>query len=129
MPPFRESQRNIDPWTQQPFDHEEEDLQSAAVDDGKEHSLASSREVKSTSDHETQTDELSQDKLSQVNNKLRRALQTIKEKVHQAAIEHPEIFTDTGDDTLERLNHLIAAVGNQATQIEALRAETHELQR
>ena len=79
-----------------------------------------------TADHETQTDELSQDKLSQVNNKLRRALQTIKEKVHQAAIEHPEIFTDTGDDTLERLDHLIAAVGNQAAQIQFLKNEMEE---
>ena len=83
---------------------------------------------KDTTDHETQTEELTQDKLSQVNNKLRRALQTIKEKVHQAAIEHPEIFTGTGDDTLERLNHLISTVGHQAIQIEALQAETHELQ-
>lgn len=81
-----------------------------------------------TTDQETQTEELTQDKLSQVNNKLRRALQTIKEKVHQAAIEHPKMFIGAGDDTLERLNHLISAVGHQAMQIEALQAETYELQ-
>ncbi|CAF4514139.1 unnamed protein product, partial [Rotaria sp. Silwood2] len=81
--------------------------------------------IQETIDNETQTDEQSQDKLVQINNKLKRALQTIKDKIHQAIIERPDLFPDTNDDTLERLDHLISTIKNQAIQIDTLQNE-HE---
>jgi hypothetical protein len=83
--------------------------------------------IKQTIDNETQTEEQSQDKLTQVNNKLKRALQTIKDKIHQAVIERPELFPDVGDDTIERLDYLILAIGNQATHIDDLNNEYENL--
>jgi hypothetical protein len=83
--------------------------------------------IKQTIDNETQTEEQSQDKLVQVNSKLKRALQTIKDKIHQAVIERSELFPDVGDDTIERLDHLILAIGNQATHIEILNNEYENL--
>ncbi|CAF4939413.1 unnamed protein product, partial [Rotaria sp. Silwood1] len=74
-------------------------------------------------DNETQTDDQQHDKLIQVNNKLKRALQTIKEKIHRVVVERPELFVDSTDDTIERLDHLISAVGHQAAQIELLKTE------
>ncbi len=84
--------------------------------------------IKQTIDNETQTDEQTQDKLIQVNNKLKRALQTIKDKIHQAVVERPQLFPDVGDDTIERLDHLISAIGNQATQIDLLQNERDHAQ-
>ena len=83
--------------------------------------------IKQTADNETQTEEQSQDKLTQVSNKLKRALQTIKDKIHQAVIERPELFPDAGDDTIERLDYLILAVGNQAKHIDLLNNEYENL--
>jgi hypothetical protein len=37
--------------------------------------------------------------------------------------ERPDLFADTSDDTIERLDHLISTVSNQATQIDILQAE------
>lgn len=73
-----------------------------------------------TVDSETQTDEQTHDKLSQINNKLKRALQTIKDKIHQITIEQPELFTLTNDDTLERIDQLVFAIRNQSVQINDL---------
>ena len=84
---------------------------------------SSSPRTNETIDNETQTDEQPHDKLTQVNNKLKRALQTIKDRIHQAVIDRPELFSDTGDDTIERLDHLISTIGNQATQIDNLQNE------
>ena len=57
--------------------------------------------------NESQTEEQVQEKSAQVNNKLQRALHTIKNKIHQAANNRPELFSDIGEDTIERLDHLI----------------------
>jgi len=73
-----------------------------------------------TIDNETQTDDQQHDKLVQNNNKLKRALQTIKDKIHRIAGERPELFPQTSDDTIERLDQLISAVENQTKQIEIL---------
>ena len=78
---------------------------------------------------ETQTDELPQDKTSQVNTKLKRALQTIKDKIYHMVIERPDLFTETNDDTIERLECLINTVRNQEAYIENLRAECDQAQR
>jgi hypothetical protein len=85
--------------------------------------------IKQTIDNETQTDEQSQDKLVQVNNKLKRALQTIKDKIHQAVIERSDLFSDVSDDTIERLDHLISTIGNQANEIDRLQNERDQLQK
>jgi hypothetical protein len=84
--------------------------------------------TKQTVDNETQTDEQSHDKLTQVNNKLKRVLQTIKDKIHQAVIEQPQLFTDIGDETIERLDHLISTIENQAIQIDILQNERDHAQ-
>ncbi|CAF3336486.1 unnamed protein product [Rotaria sp. Silwood1] len=81
--------------------------------------------IQETVDNETQTDEQLQDKLVQINNKLKRALQTIKDKIHQAIIEQPDLFPDTNDDTIDRLDHLISTIRNQTKQIHILQNE-HE---
>ncbi|CAF1269614.1 unnamed protein product [Rotaria sordida] len=79
--------------------------------------------IKQMIDNETQTDDQKHDKLIQVNNKLKRALQTIKEKIHHIVVERPELFRDSTDDTIERLDHLISAIGHQAAQIDHLKSE------
>lgn len=77
---------------------------------------------KETIDNETQTEEQ-----SQVNNKLKRALQTMKDKIHQAVTERPELFPNVGEDTIQRLDHLISTIENQATQIDILNDERDNL--
>jgi hypothetical protein len=122
--------------TQTDFDQEE---QTTKINDEEEPSLTnrlfgfisnvtSPSRTNETIDNETQTEEQSQDKLTQVNHKLKRALQTIKEKIHQAVIDRPELFPDTNDDTIERLEHLISAIGNQAIQINILQNERDHAQ-
>ncbi|CAF4696429.1 unnamed protein product, partial [Rotaria socialis] len=81
-----------------------------------------------TVDNEAQTDEQTQDKLSQINNKLKRALQTIKDRIHQIVIEQPELFSNTNDDTLERLDHLRIIIRNQAMQINDLQNSYEQAQ-
>ncbi len=75
-----------------------------------------------TTDNESQTDDRQHEKLIQVNNKLKRALQTFKDKIHRAITESPDLFDGVGEETSERLDHLISTVGNQASQIEVLHA-------
>jgi hypothetical protein len=74
-------------------------------------------------DNETQTDDQQPDRLVQINNKLKRALQNIKEKVHRVVVERPELFPNSTDDTIERLDYLISAIENQAAQIESLQQQ------
>jgi len=71
-----------------------------------------------TIDNETQTDDQQKDKFVQINNKLKRALQTIKEKINRIVTEKPELFPQSTDDTIERLDQLISAVENQTKHIE-----------
>ena len=58
-----------------------------------------------------------------MNGKLKRALQSLKEKIHRVVAERPDLFVDAGDETGERLDHLIAKVEQQATQIDVLHVE------
>ncbi|CAF2108518.1 unnamed protein product, partial [Rotaria magnacalcarata] len=83
-------------------------------------SITVEHKMPETVDNETQTDQQTQDKLSQINDKLKRALQTIKDRIHQIVIEQPELFSNTNHDTLERLDHLIIIIRNQAMQINDL---------
>lgn len=71
-------------------------------------------------DGQTQTDDQQEKKSAQINEKLKRALQTIKEKVHRIVQERPECFPRQSADTIERIDQLITAVENQAKQIENL---------
>ncbi|CAF2649407.1 unnamed protein product [Rotaria sp. Silwood2] len=83
----------------------------------------SSSRVDQLIDNETQTDDQQHDKLIQVNSKLKRALQTIKEKIHHVVIERPELFVDSADDTIERLDHLISVIEQQTVQMKILQTE------
>ena len=71
-------------------------------------------------DGQTQTDDQQEKKSVQINEKLKRALQTIKEKVNRIVQERPECFSRTSADTIERIDQLITAVENQAKHIEEL---------
>ena len=79
-------------------------------------------------DNEKQTGDQQSDKLVKINNKLKRALQTFKDKLHRVATERPDLFASIGEETSERLDHLIATVEHQATQIDILQAERDQLQ-
>ncbi len=81
-----------------------------------------------TVDHESQTDDHQHDKLVQMNNKLKRILQLFKEKIQRVVAQRPDIFDGVGEETSERLDHLISTVENQATQIDLLHAERNQVE-
>jgi hypothetical protein len=93
-----------------------------------------------TTDNEKQTGDQQHDKLVKLNNKLKRVLQTFKDKISRVVTERPDLFANIGEETSERLDHLISTVEHLATQIdmiqmehnqseEQLRNEIRELQR
>ena len=77
-------------------------------------------------DNETQTDDRQYEKLVQVNNKLKRILQTFKEKIYRLADEKPSLFEGISEEIHERFNHLISKVENQSTQIDTMQIELHQ---
>jgi DNA repair exonuclease SbcCD ATPase subunit len=79
-----------------------------------------------TIDNESQTDDQQHDKLAQMNNKLKRALQTLKEKIHRIVVERPDLFVNIGEETNERLDSLISTVEHQATQLDILQTERNQ---
>ncbi len=81
-----------------------------------------------TVDHECQTDDHQHEKLVQMNNKLKRVFQSFKEKIQRVASERPDIFHGVGEETSERLEHLISTVEKQATQIDILQAERNQVE-
>jgi FtsZ-binding cell division protein ZapB len=83
---------------------------------------------KQTIDNETQTEDDQREKLKQVNNKLKRALQIFKDKIQRVVTERPNLFDGIGEETGERLDHLISTVENQATQIDVLQAERDQVE-
>ena len=76
-----------------------------------------------TTDNESQTDDRQHEKLTQLNNKLKRALQTVKDKINRIANERPELFNGVGEETSERLDYLITTLENQAAQLDELQAK------
>ncbi|CAF4368758.1 unnamed protein product, partial [Rotaria sp. Silwood2] len=80
-------------------------------------------------DNETQTDDRQHEKLIQINNKLKRILQTFKEKIHRIVIEKPNLFDGISEETSERLDHLISIVENQTTQIDLIQTERDQLEK
>jgi hypothetical protein len=81
-----------------------------------------------TTDSEKQTGDQQQDKLVKVNNKLKRALQIFKDKISRLVTDRPDLFTNIGEETSERLDHLISIVEHQATQIDLLQTERNEIE-
>ncbi len=83
-----------------------------------------------TVDNEKQTTggDQQQDKLMKMNTKFKRALQTFKEKINRIVTERPDLFADIGEETTERLDHLISTVEHQATQINILQTERNEVE-
>jgi hypothetical protein len=79
-----------------------------------------------TTDSEKPIDDQQHDKLVKLNNKLKRALQIFKDKINRVVTERPDLFVNTGEETTERLDHLISTVEHQATQIDILQAEHNQ---
>ena len=69
-----------------------------------------------------------QDKLVKINTKLKRVLQTFKEKMNRLATERLDLFMNVGEETSERFDHLISTVEHQATQIDLLNTERNEIE-
>ena len=85
--------------------------QSSRIEESTLSSITETDSNRETVDNETQTDEdKQQDKLVQVNNKLKRALQTMKDKINRFALEQSELFPNPTDDTLMRLDQLIVTL-------------------
>ncbi len=80
----------------------------------------------SMTDNDKQTTDQQNDKLVKISNKLKRVLQTFKEKIHRVVTERPDLFADIGEETTERLDRLISTVEHQATQIDILQAEREQ---
>jgi hypothetical protein len=80
-----------------------------------------------TTDNEVQTDDRQHEKLVQMNNKLKRVLQTFKDKIHRVVTDRPDLFDGIGEETSERLEHLISTVENQATQVNVLHVERDQV--
>ncbi len=82
----------------------------------------------STTDEKQTTGDQQQDKLAKMNTKLKRALQIVKEKMNRIVTERPDLFVNVGDETNERLDHLISTVEHQATQMDLLQTERSEVE-
>jgi chromosome segregation ATPase len=80
-----------------------------------------------TADNESQTDDRQHEKMVQVNNKLKRVLQSFKDKIHRVVTERPDLFDGIGEETSDRLDHLISTVENQTTQINELHAQRDQV--
>jgi molecular chaperone DnaK (HSP70) len=76
-----------------------------------------------TTDNESQTDDRQHRKLVQANNKLKRVLETFKNKIHQVATERPDLFVNIGEETDERFDHLLSTIEDQAKQLDALQVQ------
>jgi len=81
-----------------------------------------------TTDNESQTDDRQHEKLVQMNNKLKRALQTFKDKIQRVVAEKPDLFEGIGEETGERLDHLISTVETKTTQIDVLQEERDQIE-
>jgi uncharacterized protein (UPF0335 family) len=59
-------------------------------------------------------------KMMKMTNKLKRVVQIFKEKIQRVASERPDLFVGVGEETNERLDHLISIVQQQADHIAEL---------
>jgi hypothetical protein len=74
-------------------------------------------------ENESQTDDYEDETLVQVNKNLKRALHKVRNQIQRVVTERPDLFDGIGEDSNERLDHLILIVEYQAVQIDALQAE------
>jgi chromosome segregation ATPase len=81
-----------------------------------------------TTDNESQTDDHQNYKSLQENKKLKQALKKVKNQIQRIVTERPDLFDGIGEDSNERLDHLIAVVEYQAVQIDALQAERDQVE-
>ena len=81
-----------------------------------------------TFDNGNQTEDVQYEKLVQVNKKLKRALQSVKDQILNVTRDQPGFFDNVSEDTNERIDHLISTIGNQKIQIETLRAERDQIE-
>ena len=79
-------------------------------------------------DNESQTDDRQHEKLTQANNRLKRALQIVKEKIQRVVNDRSNLFDGVGEDTSDRLDHLITIIDNQTIEIDALRTEREKVE-
>jgi hypothetical protein len=79
-------------------------------------------------DSESQTDVYEDEKLAQVNKKFKRALHKVKNQIQRLVTERPDLFDGIGEDSNERLDHLISIVENQIAQIGVLQAERNQIE-
>jgi hypothetical protein len=55
-------------------------------------------------------------------------LQTFTDKIHRAVTEKPALFDGIGEETNERLEHMISTIENQASQIDVLHANRDQVE-
>jgi len=79
-------------------------------------------------DSESQTDDYEDEKLAEVNKKFKRALHKVKNQIQRVVTERPDLFDGIGEDSNERLDHLISIVENQMAQIGVLQAERSQIE-
>lgn len=84
---------------------------------------------KTTIDNETQTDDQHYDKVVQLNHKLKKAFQNMKEKINRFVNEKPHLFLETNDEIMERLDQLISTFKTQISQHECDQQKITELLR
>ena len=77
-------------------------------------------------DADKQPDESQHEKLVKMNTKLKRAVQSLKEKIHRLVVERPDLFENVGDETSERLDHLISTVKAQAVKIDLFETDRQQ---
>ena len=80
-------------------------------------------------DCETQTEESVNDKSNQVIPKLKRALQTIKDKINHGVIERTYLFSDIPEETMERIDYLFHSIDTLKCHNEQAQKEICELQK
>lgn len=78
------------------------------------------RQKSSSIDVESQTDDQGWNKQIQLNQKLKRALQMMKEKIHRMIDERIELFPQQTDETLERLEQISSLIDRQKFQMNDL---------
>ena len=78
----------------------------------------------STIDNAKQTD----DRLIKINKKLKQTLQMFNDKIHRLVDERSDLFINIGDNTNERLDHLISIVENQTTYMNTIQNEHKQLE-
>lgn len=63
---------------------------------------------------------------AQSNTKQKRALQSVKDKIQRVVSDRPELFEGVGEDTNDRLDHLISTLVDQAAQKDSERMTLEE---